>query len=59
MMKPRTIIGIVFILASLTKLATILGLIKWSWFAKVSEEPMYLCKDICHYSQLFVLLQRQ
>ena len=31
-MKPRTIIGLVFIAASLTKLATIWGWIKWSWF---------------------------
>ena len=44
-MKLRTIIGIVFIVASLTKLATIWGLIKWSWFTKVSEEPWvtYFC----------------
>ena len=44
-MKPRTIIGIVFIVASLTKLATIWGIIEWSWFARVSEEPRvtYFC----------------
>ena len=44
-MKPRTIIGLVFIAASLTKLATIWGWIKWSWFERVSEEPWvtYFC----------------
>lgn len=46
-MKTRTIIGIVLIIASLTKLATIWGLIKWSWFANVSEGPwatyFYIC----------------
>lgn len=44
-MKPRTIIGIIFIVASLVKLATIWGLIKWDWFARVSEEPWatYFC----------------
>ena len=46
-MKPRTIIGIVFIVASLTKLATIWGLIKWSWFTKVSEEPWVTYFCIC------------
>ena len=44
-MKPRTIIGLVFIVASLTKLATIWGIIEWEWFARVSEEPWvtYFC----------------
>ena len=44
-MKPRTIIGIVFILASLTKLVVIWGFIKWEWFSRVSEEPWttYFC----------------
>ena len=44
-MKPRTIIGLVFIVASLTKLATIWGIIEWSRFARVSEEPWvtYFC----------------
>ena len=46
-MKPRTIIGIVFIVASLTKLATIWGIIKWSWFTKVSEEPWVTYFCIC------------
>ena len=47
MMKPRTIIGIVFIVASLTKLATIWGIIEWNWFAKVSEEPWVTYFCIC------------
>ena len=38
-MKPRTIIGIIFIVASLLKLATIWGIIHWSWFANVTESP--------------------
>ena len=44
-MKPRTIIGLVFVVASLTKLAVIWGIIKWEWFSKVSEEPWttYFC----------------
>ena len=46
-MKPRTIIGLVFIVASLTKLATIWGIIKWSWFARVSEEPWVTYFCIC------------
>ena len=44
-MKPRTIIGLVFVVASLTKLAVIWGFIKWEWFSRVSEEPWttYFC----------------
>ena len=44
-MKPRTIIGIIFIVASLLKLATIWGFIHWSWFAQVTEQPWttYFC----------------
>jgi len=50
-MKPRTIIGLVFIVASLTKLATIWGIIEWSWFARVSEEPWvtYFCIGLLIY----------
>ena len=49
-MKPRTIIGIIFIVASLVKLATIWGLIHWSWFTRITDQPWatYLC--------IFVLL---
>lgn len=46
-MKLRTIIGIVFIVASLTKLATIWGLIEWNWFSRVSEEPWVTYFCIC------------
>ena len=46
-MKPRTIIGIVFIVASLTKLATIWGIIKWTWFTNVSQEPWVTYFCIC------------
>ena len=44
-MKPRTIIGIIFIVASLLKLATIWGFIHWSWFAQVTTQPWttYFC----------------
>ena len=44
-MKPRTIIGIIFIVASLLKLATIWDFIHWSWFERVSEQPWvtYFC----------------
>lgn len=50
-MKPRTIIGLVFIVASLTKLATIWGIIEWSWFARESEEPWvtYFCIGLLIY----------
>ena len=38
-MKPRTIIGIIFIVASLLKLATLWGILHWHWFETVSEGP--------------------
>ena len=49
-MKPRTIIGVIFILASLLKLATMWGILHWSWFETMSEGKwaMYFC--------IFVLL---
>ena len=45
LMKPRTIIGIIFIVASLLKMATLWGIIHLSWFETLSEGPwaMYLC----------------
>ena len=46
-MKIRTIIGVVFIVASLIKLATIWGLIEWDWFARVSEQPWVTYFCIC------------
>jgi hypothetical protein len=44
-MKPRTIIGILFIVTSLLKLATIWGIIHWNWFARITEQPWttYFC----------------
>ena len=49
-MKPRTIIGIIFIVASLLKLATLWGILHWGWFETMSEGKwaMYFC--------IFVLL---
>jgi len=44
-MKPRTFIGIIFIVASLLKLASIWGLIRWNWFSRVTDQPWttYFC----------------
>ena len=44
-MKPRTIIGLIFVVGGLVKLATIWGLIHWEWFETMSEGPwsMYFC----------------
>ena len=44
-MKPRTIIGLVFIVAGLLKLTIIWEFIHWSWFAQVTEQPWvtYFC----------------
>ena len=36
-MKPRTIIGVIFVVASLLKLATLWGILHWSWFETMSE----------------------
>lgn len=57
-MKTRTIIGIVLIIASLTKLTTIWGLIKWSWFANVSEGPWatYFCICLLIYVGMSLLV---
>ena len=38
-MKPRTIIGIIFIVASLLKLAAMWGLIHWSFLERATEGP--------------------
>ena len=38
-MKAKTIIGIIFIIASLIKLASLFHLIHWSWLERVSDEP--------------------
>ena len=50
MMKPRTIIGIIFIVASLLKLATLWGILHWRWFETMSEGPYAM------YLSIFVLL---
>ena len=42
MMKLRTIIGIVFVLASLLKLASIWHIIHWAWFERPPQEPWEL-----------------
>ena len=38
-MKPRTVIGVIFVVASLLKLATLWGVLHWSWFETMSEGP--------------------
>ena len=44
-MKPRTVFGILFVVAGLLKLATLWGILHWSWFETMSEGPwaMYFC----------------
>ena len=44
-MKPRTVIGALFVVASLLKLATLWGILHWSWFETMSEGrwAMYFC----------------
>jgi predicted membrane protein len=36
-MKRRTVIGVIFIVAALLKLATLWGILHWSWFETTSE----------------------
>ena len=57
-MKPRTIIGIIFIVASLLKLATIWDFIHWSWFARVTEQPWttYFCIFVVLYVGVNLLI---
>jgi len=38
-MKVKTIFGIIYIVASLVKLASLFGLIHWSWLERASNEP--------------------
>ena len=49
-MKRRTVIGVIFIVAALLKLATLWGILHWRWFETMSEGrcAMYFC--------IFVLL---
>jgi H+/Cl- antiporter ClcA len=42
MMKLRTIIGILFVLASLLKLASIWHIIHWAWLERPPQEPWEL-----------------
>lgn len=48
-MKARTIIGMIFIVASLLKLATLWNIFHWSWFETMSENPWVI------YFYLFIL----
>jgi UDP-N-acetylmuramyl pentapeptide phosphotransferase/UDP-N-acetylglucosamine-1-phosphate transferase len=38
-MKTKSIIGIIFVIASLIKLASLWKLIHWSWLERASDEP--------------------
>lgn len=49
-MKLRTIIGIIIVVASLLKLATLWGVLHWSWFETMSEGRWAM------YFSIFVLL---
>jgi len=42
MMKLRTFIGILFVLASLLKLASIWHIIHWTWLERPPEDPWEL-----------------
>ena len=57
-MRPRTIIGIIFIVASLLKLATIWGFVHWSWFAQVTEQPWatYFCIFVVLYVGVHLII---
>jgi len=49
-MKPRTIIGVIFVVASLLKLACMWGLIHWTLLERISEDPIET------YSGVFIIL---
>ena len=57
-MKPRTVIGIIFIVASLLKLATLWGILHWSWFETMSEGrwTMYFCIFILLYVGVHLII---
>ena len=57
-MKPRTVIGIIFIVASLLKLATLWGILHWSWFETMSEGQwtMYFCIFILLYVGVHLII---
>ena len=49
-MKRRTVIGIIFIVAALLKLATLWGILHWRWFETMSEGRWAM------YFSIFILL---
>ena len=49
-MKRRTVIGVIFIVAALLKLATLWGILHWSWFETMSEGRWAM------YFSIFILL---
>jgi hypothetical protein len=49
-MKRRTVIGVIFIVAALLKLATLWGILHWRWFETMSEGRWAM------YFSIFVLL---
>jgi len=49
-MKRRTVIGVIFIVAALLKLATLWGILHWSWFETMSEGRWSM------YFSIFILL---
>lgn len=57
-MKPRAIIGIIFFVVSLLKLATIWGFIHWCWFAQVTEQPWatYFCIFVVLYVGVHLII---
>ena len=57
-MKPRTIIGVIFVVASLLKLATLWGILHWSWFETISEGrwTMYFCIFILLYVGVHLII---
>ena len=58
-MKPRTVIGVIFVVASLLKLATLWGVLHWSWFETMSEGPwaMYFCIFILLYVGVHLIIE--
>ena len=57
-MKPRAIIGLLFVVASLLKLATLWGILHWSWFETISEGrwAMYFCIFILLYVGVHLII---
>ena len=55
-MKPRTVIGVIFVVASLLKLATLWGVLHWSWFETMSEGPHGPCISVSSYYYMWVYI---